>query len=207
MTARRDFDPDRLGPAAYALLNSVVVPRPIAWVTSRSADGVDNLAPHSYFTVASTQPPVVQFTSIGHKDTLRNVQATGEFVVSICTHALADVVNVTGTDFPSGTSEYDVAGLTREPSTVVGVPRVAESPVAIECRLAGTHSFGQSTVVFGEVRNIAVAESVLRDGKVAIDLLAPLSRLGGADYGVLGEVFSLARVPFAEWERRQGRPA
>src|SRR5688572_27937590 len=131
-----------MGRAAYALLNSVVVPRPIAWVSTRSADGVDNLAPHSFFTISSVQPPVVQFTSVGTKDSLRNVLATGEFTVCFCPEPLLDQVNVTATDYPPGTSEFDAAGVTREDSKLVAPPRVAESPVALECRLVGTRDFG-----------------------------------------------------------------
>lgn len=195
---RRSFDPAELGAGVYPLLTSTVVPRPIAWVTTRSPDGVDNLAPHSFFTVSSVVPPIVQFTSVGTKDSLRNVRATGEFTVSICTEALAEQVNTTGTDFPSDVSEYDVAGLTREPSRRVAPPRVAESPVALECRLVDTRDFGGSVVVFGEVVWIDVDERVLRDGRPAIDLLAPVSRLGGDEWGSLGAVVERRRVPYAE---------
>src|SRR5687768_5373212 len=87
---RRDYDPAALGRAIYPLLNSVVVPRPIAWVSTTSADGVDNLAPHSFFTISSVSPPVVQFTSVGTKDSLRNARATGEFVVSLCPEELIE---------------------------------------------------------------------------------------------------------------------
>ncbi len=161
---RRDYDPADLGSAVYPLLNSVVVPRPIAWVTTRSPQGVDNLAPHSFFTISSVRPPVVQFTSVGEKDSLRNAVATGEFVVSLCPEDLVEQVNLTATDFPPDTSEYDAVGLTREASTRVGPPRVAESPVALECRLVGTREFGgDDTVVFGEVVWISVDERVLRD--------------------------------------------
>lgn len=183
---------------AYSLLNAVVVPRPVAWVSTRRRDGGDNLAPHSYFTVSSVRPPVVQFTSVGLKDSQRNALETGEFVVSVCTRDLAEAVNLTSIDAPPDVSEFDLAGLTREPSRVVAPPRVAESPVALECRVAGSHSFGESTVVFGEVVWIAVKPEVMREGKVAIDLLRPVSRLGGRDFGAVGEVFALRRPT---WER------
>ncbi len=200
---RRDFDTAELGPRVYPLLNSVVVPRPIAWVTTRSAAGVDNLAPHSFFTVASVQPPVVQFTSVGAKDSLRNALETGEFVVSLCPEDLVEQVNLTGTDFPPDVSEYDAVGLTREPSARVAPPRVAESPVAIECRLAGTHTLGgDSTLVFGEVVWLAVDERVLRDGRPAIDLLKPMARLGGNEWSAIGEVTSRRRVPYADLAER-----
>jgi flavin reductase (DIM6/NTAB) family NADH-FMN oxidoreductase RutF len=195
---RRDYDPAALGRKIYPLLNSVVVPRPIAWVSTRSAEGVDNLAPHSFFTIAGVDPGVVQFTSVGAKDSLRNVLATEEFVVSICTEALMEKVNLTGTDYPADTSEFDAVGLTREPSLLVKPYRVAESPVAIECRLAGTHVFGECTVVFGEVVHVAVDEAVLRDDRPAIDLLQPVARLGANEWSTIGEVTSRRRVPFSE---------
>lgn len=113
--SRREIDPADHPPAdVYRLLTAVVVPRPIAWVSTRSADGVDNLAPHSFFTVACAQPPIVQFTSVGVKDTLRNVRATREFVVHLASEPLIDQVNLTGADQPAGVSEFDAAGLERE---------------------------------------------------------------------------------------------
>ena len=202
--ARRDFDPAELGRAVYPLLNSVVVPRPIAWVSTRSADGVDNLAPHSFFTIAGIDPPVLQFTSVGSKDSLRNALATGEFVVSVCTEALMEQVNLTGTDYPASISEFDAAGLTREPSRLVAPPRVAQSPVALECRVVGTQVFGECTVVFGQVVHIAVDTSVLRDGRPAIDLLAPVARLGANEWTTIGNVTSRRRVPYAEVAAGQG---
>jgi flavin reductase (DIM6/NTAB) family NADH-FMN oxidoreductase RutF len=195
---RLDLDPAELGRAVYPLLNSVVVPRPIAWVSSRSAAGVDNLAPHSFFTVAGIDPPVLSFTSVGEKDSLRNVLATREFVVSICTEELMEKVNLTGTDFPPHISEFDAVGLTREASLRVAPPRVAESPVAAECRLLETVSFGSCTVVFGEVVHVAVDERVLRDGRPAIDLLRPVARLGADEWTTIGQVSSRRRIPFTE---------
>ena len=196
---RRDYDPTALGRDVYPLLNSVVVPRPIAWVTTRSATGVDNLAPHSFFTISSVQPPVVQFTSVGAKDSLRNAVATGEFVVSLCPEDLVEQVNLTGTDYPADVSEYDAIGLTREPSVKVAPPRVAESPVALECRLAGTKDFGgRDTVVFGEVVWISIDERVLRDGRPEITLLKPLARLGANEWSTIGEISSRRRVPYTE---------
>src|ERR1700710_3112394 len=109
--ARVDFDPRALGKDVYALLNTIVVPRPIAWVSTRSSSGVDNLAPHSYFTVAAVQPPVVQFTSVGVKDSLRNVRETGEFVVNVSTRPLLMSVNRTATRFAPHVDEFLAAGL------------------------------------------------------------------------------------------------
>jgi flavin reductase (DIM6/NTAB) family NADH-FMN oxidoreductase RutF len=197
---RRSYDPAALGGAAvYPLLTSVVVPRPIAWVSTRSSDGIDNLAPHSFFTVSSVDPPVVQFTSVGAKDSLRNAVATGEFVVATCTEELIELVNLTATGYPADRSEFDAVGLTREPSAVVAPYRVAESPVAIECRLLDVHDFGGgSPVVFGQVVHLALAESVLRDDHPAIDLLRPVARLGGDEWSTIGAVSARRRVPYAE---------
>lgn len=195
---RLDLDPTALGRRLYPWLTSVVVPRPIAWVSSRSADGVDNLAPHSFFTVGGIDPPVLLFTSVGEKDSLRNIRATGEFVVCVCTEPLMEQVNLTGTDFPSGESEFDAAGLTREPSALVAPPRVAESPVAMECRLYDTKDIGDCTVVFGEVVHVAIDEAVLRDDRPAIDLLAPVARLGANEWSTIGEVTSRRRIPYRE---------
>ena len=196
---RRDYDPAVLGADVYPLLNSVVVPRPIAWVSTRSADGVDNLAPHSFFTISSVAPPVVQFTSVGTKDSLRNAVATGEFVVCVCPADLVEQVNLTATDFPPDISEFDAVGLEREPSRVVAPPRVAGSPVALECRLLGTKDFGgDSTVVFGQVVWIAVAEDALRDNRPAVDLIRPMARLGANEWSAIGEVTERRRIPYAE---------
>lgn len=204
---RRELDPLELGEGnTYPWLTSLVLPRPIAWVGSTSADGVDNLAPHSFFTVASKEPPVLQFTSVGHKDTLRNVEATGEFTVSLATYELRETINATATDFPAGISEFDACGVEREASVVVRPPRVAASPAVFECVLEGTRSFGQSTVVFGRVVHFAVDESVIVDGRPRVGALRPVSRLGGAEWGTVGEVFRLRRVPYVEPTETRGEP-
>jgi flavin reductase (DIM6/NTAB) family NADH-FMN oxidoreductase RutF len=198
--ARIDIDPNELGAGMfYFFLNSVVVPRPIAWVSSRSADGVDNLAPHSFFTVSSVDPPIVQFTSVGRKDSLNNIEQTAEFVVCFTSVKDIEQVNATATDFPPEVSEFDAVGLEREPSSRVGPPRVAASPVALECELHSTLSFGSSTVVMGRVVHAAVAAAAMRDGRPAIDLLAPISRLGANEWGHLGQVESINRIGYHEW--------
>jgi len=201
---RVDHSPDSLGPAAfYRLLTSVVVPRPIAWVSTLTADGTTaNLAPHSFFTVASTDPPVVQFTSVGRKDTLRNIEATREFVVNLAPEPLFRQINETATDFPAGQSEFDAVGVEQEPSLKVGPPRVAASPVALECRLHTTLGVGNSTLVLGEVVHAVVDDSVLVDGHPDIHRLRPLARLGRDEWGLLGEIRDLPRIPYRDWSER-----
>lgn len=199
---RTDFDPAILDTHRfYKLLTAVVVPRPIAWVSSTSAAGVDNLAPHSFFTVACRRPPIVQFTSVGRKDTLRNVEATGEFVVNFAAEPLFEQVNATGTNFPPDIGEFDALGLEREPSLRVKPPRVAASPVALECRLYSTLRLGDSTVVFGEVVHAAIADEVLDGRHPVVTRLRPLSRLGRNEWGTLGEVRTIDRIPYADWPR------
>jgi len=183
----------------YPWLTAVVVPRPIAWVSTLSPDGVVNLAPHSFFTVASAEPPVVSFTSVGTKDSLRNIRATGEFVVNVAPRSLAEQVNRTSTDFPPDVDELAVAGLTPQPSALVAPPRVVESPVALECVADGERSFGRSTVVFGRVVHLSVSRAVIADdGLPDVRALNPATRLGREEWGALGEVFSLHRPRFRE---------
>jgi flavin reductase (DIM6/NTAB) family NADH-FMN oxidoreductase RutF len=197
---RIDFSPADLGRnGTYRLLTSVVVPRPIAWVSTMSADGVANLAPHSFFTIASTAPPVVQFTSMASKDSLRNVLETREFVVNLAPEPLMAEVNASGVDFPPEVDEFAAIGLATEPSLLVKPPRVAASPVALECRLHSTVGIGDGTLVLGEVVHAAVDEAVLLDGHPDMALLRPLSRLGRNEWGTTVEVVPVHRLSYADW--------
>lgn len=198
---RIDFDPESVSPGDfYQLLTAVIVPRPIAWVSTVSADGVPNVAPHSFYTVASTAPPVVQFTSVGEKDTLRNAVATGEFVVNFAAEDQFALVNDTGTDFPPEVGEFGVVGIGAEPSARVKPSRVAGSPVAIECALHSTVGFGGSTVVFGRVLHLAIREDVLVDGHPEITRLKPLSRLGADEWGTTNVRFDQRRIRYRDWQ-------
>jgi flavin reductase (DIM6/NTAB) family NADH-FMN oxidoreductase RutF len=197
---RTDFDPEQLGPHAfYGFMTSVIVPRPIAWVSTVSADGVENLAPHSFFTVSCVGPPVIQFTSVGRKDSLNNIDATGEFVVCLAPEGLLEQVNASGTDFPPGVSEFEAVGLSREPSLCVRPARVAESPVALECVRHETLSFGDSTVVFGRVVHAAVSNSAITDGRPDVEKLRPLGRLGANEWSRPGEVVRIDRIAYGNW--------
>lgn len=190
---RSDFSVDDPDVNPYRLLTAVVVPRPIAWVSTVSADGVVNLAPHSFYTVACARPPIVQFSSVGKKDTLRNVLQTGEFVVNLTPAPLLEQVNNSSATFAPEESEVDALGITVEPSRTVRPPRVTDSPVSIECTLHSTHELGDSTVVLGDVRMISVAEAVLVDGHPEFALLDPLARLGKNEWALHAEVVSVRR--------------
>ncbi|MBY9073292.1 flavin reductase family protein [Nocardioides sp. WL0053] len=190
---RTDFAADDPDLNVYKLLTAVVVPRPIAWVSTLSGTGVVNLAPHSFYTVACARPPIVQFTSVGRKDTLRNVLATGEFVVNLATAPLLDQVNNSSARFAPDQSEVDALGIAMEPSVRVRPPRVVGSPASIECTLHSTNELGDSTVVLGDVRMISVAQEALVDGHPEFTRLDPLSRLGRDEWGLHAEVVSVRR--------------
>ncbi|WP_328680469.1 flavin reductase family protein [Streptomyces sp. NBC_00322] len=198
---RIDYDPAQCDrDTFYRLLTATVVPRPIAWVSTTSADGTDNLAPHSFFTISCVAPPVVQFTSVGRKDSLRNIEDTGAFVVNFAPEPLFEQINATATDFPRGISEFDAVGIARETSLRVKPPRVAASPVALECELHSTVRLGDSTVVFGRVVHAAVSKEVMAGGHPEVTKLAPLTRLGKDEWATLGGVREISRVPYAEWQ-------
>ena len=184
--------------AFVGLLKAVVVPRPIAWVSTLSADGVANLAPHSFFTVASQLPPIVQFTSIGRNDSLRNAVETGEFVISMANRELFEQINATGTNYPPEVDEFEAVGVESEPSELVRPPRVAGSPASVECITESTVEFEHSVVVFGRVVAIAVDEAVLEGDHPDINRLKPLARLGRDEWSEIGGVLRVSRIAYEE---------
>ena len=191
--ARTVFDPADPDTNAYRLLTGLVVPRPIAWVSTVDAEGHGNLAPHSFYTVASGRPPVVLFSSLGRKDTVRNVEQTGEFVISFSSESMLEQVNASSAPFGHGDDEAAELGIATEPSETVAPHRVADSPASIECRLDRIVEVGHAFVVFGAVTAITVVDSALVDGLPAMDRLRPVSRLGGPEWGRPPEVFRMTR--------------
>ena len=177
----------------YRLLTSLVVPRPIAWISTLDEHGVGNLAPHSFFSVACASPPIVSFTSVGEKDTLANVLATREFVVNLATLPMLDLVNNSSARFGHEVDEADALDIALEPSALVAPPHVVDSPASIECRLHSTQRLGDSTLVLGTVVAFTVRNDVLVDGLPAFDLLQPVSRLGGSQWGLPPEAVSVTR--------------
>lgn len=179
----REIEPSQLeGKEAYFLLTSLVVPRPIAWVSTLSSTGVRNIAPHSYFNAMSSKPLIVHFTSTGTKDSLVNARETGEFVVNIVSRHLAEQMNVTAANFEPHEDEFSWANLESTPSRTVAPPRVAAAKAAMECKVVKLVELGNGAMVLGEVQLIAIDESVMRDGRVDPVLLAPVGRLGGSTY-------------------------
>lgn len=193
MSNRRVFRVDDAEVNAYQLLTALVVPRPIAWVSTVDRAGVGNLSPHSFFTVASARPPIVQFTSVGTKDTLRNVVATGEFVVNLVSRANLLEANASSARFDPEVDEAVSLDIAMEPSELVGPPRVAASPASLECRLHSTIALGESTVVLGDVVAVTVDETMLDGVHPMLERLQPLSRLGRNQWGLPPEVFAIDR--------------
>jgi flavin reductase (DIM6/NTAB) family NADH-FMN oxidoreductase RutF len=196
-----DVPADRLSAAeSYRLLVGIVVPRPIAWVTTRQADGRVNLAPFSCYTFVSSDPPMVA-VSIGRrdgasKDTAENARRTGEFVVNIVAEDLVEPMHLSSAAHPSDASEPELLGIALAPSLRVETPRVAAAPVALECRLADILPFGrlQTELVVGEVVMFRIADALYRDGKVDTVAMRPLARLGGPHYARLGEILTMPIV-------------
>lgn len=184
---------DLPAPAPYRLLTGLVIPRPIAWISSVDAQGRPNLAPHSFFTVASGNPPIVQFTSVGRKDSLNNIEATGEFVVNFVPRRLLEPMNATAESAPPHVDEFELAGLTKTPSQQVRPPRVAASPSALECLLHNVIPVGDSFIVLGRVVCAWVDEDVLDNDRPREWNLDPVARLSGSRYVTYGETVTLRR--------------
>lgn len=192
------LDPEGVTSGLHHLLNAAIAPRPIAWVSSVAPDGTFNLAPHSYTTVLSPKPPIVGFVSVGRKDTLRNIEATGDFVYHIADETLAERLNRTAADFPSDESEFAWAGLTPIPADLVRSPRVAEAPIAFEARLVEVKQIATTNnyLVMGEVVRLHIAERIVVNGRVDPAKLRPLGRLAGSGFSRLGELFSMERPTY-----------
>ena len=177
----------------YHLLNAAIAPRPVAWVSTISADGVPNLAPHSYTTIFATDPPTVGFVSVGRKDSLRNCEATGELVLNIAGQTLLAQLNTTAANFPAGEDEFSWAGLTHVTSDIVRPPRVGEAPVSFEGRVSQIVPIGNCTLVLAEVVRVHVAKDVWHDGRIDPARIDPILRLAGSMFAHMGETFNLPR--------------
>ncbi|ABV93802.1 conserved hypothetical FMN binding protein [Dinoroseobacter shibae DFL 12 = DSM 16493] len=182
--------------------NAIVAPRPIGWISSRGADGQDNLAPYSFFNAVAYVPPQVMFASTSAKedrgdtkDSVANIRETGVFCVNIVSYALRDVMNVSSGSYPAEVDEFARAGIEKAPCETIDCARVAAAPANLECRLTqivqleGPSNF----VVFGQVTGIHMRDEHLVDGRFDVTTFRPLSRLGYRDYACVDNLFSLAR--------------
>lgn len=189
---------------AYKLMIGSIVPRPIAWVSTASKEGVLNLAPFSFFTAVCPDPMTICFSPMrrgtdgAKKDTLVNIEETGEFVVNVVSTGLALQMNQTSAEFPPDVDEFAAAGLTPVPSVAVAPPRVGESLVAYECELlqvihVGEARAGAGALVLGTVRRLHVADQLLDEGRIRLDVLQPIGRMAGNDYVRCTDLFTLQR--------------
>ena len=190
-----------LGPEeTYKLMTGIVVPRPIAWISSVSKRGTVNLAPFSCYTIVSNKPPMVG-VNIGRKaglrkDTAVNIQERGEFVVNIGDETLLHAVHQSAIEHPPEISEADLLGLPQLPSEIIGVPRIASVPISLECRLHSITPFGSTGAEFfvGEIVMFHVRDGLLMNGKIDTAQLRPICRLGGPNYATLGNIVTLRSI-------------
>ena len=176
-------------------LNAIVGPRPIGWISTRSPDGAVNLAPYSFFNAFNYTPPIIGFASVGWKDSVRNIQATGEFAWNLATRSLAEAMNATSAAVPAGIDEFALAGLSQAPSRRIAAPRVLESPVSFECKLTQLIQLRDTAeapietwLVLGEVVAVHIDKRLLKDGIYDTAAAFPILRAGGpADYFSIDE--------------------
>ena len=192
-------EPLEVAPSAFDvaqmnfILTGLVVPRAIGWISTVSAAGVPNLAPYSFFTVASTSPPHLLFSSAdAAKDSVVNARETGQFVANIADEDLVEELVASSAAVAPGVDEFQYAGLAAAASARVKPPRVARARAHLECEVRQFVEVGTSTLVIGEVVHIHVDPAIWAGGRVRADLLAPVARLGGSAYARLGEVFNRA---------------
>jgi len=185
---------------AYRLITGVVVPRPIAWVTSLSGSGVVNLAPFSAFMFVSPKPPMLAI-SVGrkagiYKDTAQNILNNEEYVIHIADSSLMTAVHESSTEHPPDVSEVEQLGLATLPSERIKVPRLAAAPIAMECRLRQCLEFGdtRSRLIVGEVLVFHIRDGLLQNGKIETAALDPIARIAGPRYARLGEIVTLKPV-------------
>ncbi len=183
---------------------SCVVPRPIGWISSLSARGQINLAPFSFFNAVSSEPPMVMFGANGNtgdrtKDSLGNVEETGEFVCNMSTWALRDQMSTSSASVGSGINEFELAGLKTEPAQMVKPPRVADAPIHLECVLFKIVDMPSDTpgvrhaMVIGQVIGVHIKDDVLTNGIVDIERIMPLARMGYKDYTHVEKVYPMER--------------
>ena len=201
-----DYDPRREPHnLAHDPTTSLVVPRPIGWITSVSPTGVVNLAPYSYFNLVASQPPFVMFSSNTRKHSQNYAQSGGEFVFNLATYDLRTEMNITGGDYPEGMSEPELAKLEMAPSRFVKPPRVARSPIALECLYVQTVPLVSSSgkkqkyeIVIGEVINVHIDDAVIVNGMIDMSKLHAIARLGyRGDYTVVDHIFEMPRVNYS----------
>lgn len=199
----------------YKLMTGIVVPRPIAWISTRSTTGLVNLAPFSCYTIVSNKPPMIG-VNIGRKagvrkDTARHIQETGQFVVNIGDDTLIEAIHQSAVEHPPEISEAQLLNLELAAGCAVEVPRLAAAPISMECRLHSVTPYGDTGAEFhvGEIVLFHVRDGLLHNGKIDTARLRPVCRLGGPNYATLGDIISMAPIaqtPKAAMGRQAGEP-
>ncbi len=184
----------------FTPFKALVAPRPIGWISTLSVDGRTNLAPYSYFNAVSSDPDMVVFSSHGWKDSVENIDKTGEFVCNYVGEDFTNAMNASSAAAPHGTSEFDLAGLEPEASSMVKPPRIRSIPAALECRstdiieLKDIHgNRGEHYMVIGQVVGIYIDDDYITNGRFDVAKARPITRLGYKDYASFGELFELDR--------------
>jgi flavin reductase (DIM6/NTAB) family NADH-FMN oxidoreductase RutF len=190
----------------YRVMTSCIVPRPIAWVSTVSADGISNIAPFSFFTGVSIEPPLVVFAVERRngmkKDTVINIEETKQFVINLVTEYNVEQMNLTSQDYASEEDEIRAAGLTAIPSKLVVPPSILESPIHLECQLDHIVEIGSSphSLVIGEVVRISVDDAIMDGERISMDRLPAVGRMGGKWYVKTGQLFELPRL---DWRKNE----
>jgi flavin reductase (DIM6/NTAB) family NADH-FMN oxidoreductase RutF len=186
----------------YKIMTGLVVPRPIAWISTLSPEGRVNLAPYSSFTFVSHKPPMITITAGlredeefkgQYKDTIDNIFRNREFVVNIADHSLLGPLHASSAAYPPGRSEVEALGLETHPSTKIATPRLARAPAALECRFHSSFELGDvgDRIVIGQVVMFQIADRIFRNGKIQTMELNPVARIAGPNYALLSEIITM----------------
>lgn len=195
------YDPRDGHGLPHSPIKAIIAPRPIGWISTLSRSGKANLAPYSFFNIVSEKPPILLFSSEGRKDTIRNIEATGEFVFNLATRDLAQAMNISSGDWPSDTDEFEMAGLEKLASESVSAPRVSGAPAAMECKLLDIRQLVDvegrdvgAEIITGQVVRVHIRGDVLRHGQFDIAKAGTIARAGyRGDYIAVTETFEMLR--------------
>ncbi|HRZ75321.1 MAG TPA: flavin reductase family protein [Flavobacterium sp.] len=199
------FESNKTDPSVlYKLLTGIIIPRPIGWISTIDSNGINNLAPFSYFNMVSSDPPCVMFSTRRennkNKDTLNNVLQNGQFVVNLVTLEVVEQMNASSEAFPADVDEFIITNLTPIDSVSIQPKRVKESPIHLECEMIH-HYFmdnnegGGACIVIGKIKTIHIDDSILMENnRINLDVYKPVARLAGSNYSTLGELFSIKRA-------------
>jgi len=198
------YTPENRGPELpHDPVKAIVAPRPIGWISTLSSEGVANLAPYSFFNAVGGKPPMLMFASEGLKDSARNASDTGEFVFNYASKHLAEAMNNTSANAPSGISEFEHYDIAKAESKIVKPPRVADACASLECKVTSVVETNDvegnltgAVVIIGQIVGIHLDDAVIRNGRFDVALANPISRLGYLDFGLTSDLHEMPRPDF-----------